>query len=154
MINYESLEIESQIYRNSKNVLKILSFLVFGFGLLIILETVVIKERLNPNTRDSYVAEHNYTGYDPDRSVFTANFPPMFADRCLPMRPLHLEECETYYISENSTWRNDDDGMCSQWFLKPGDICEGDGECDTNNNLNNCGDGLDIYLIIPLRERP
>jgi len=149
MALYEPLEDER--YRNIKVALNILTLVVFVFGLIIISITVVIKyvhhDSSSPNT-----SEFNYSGYDPDRSLFTVQS--MFEDKCLPMRPLLTEECEMYYISENSTWRNDDDGMCSQYFLKPGDICEGDGECDTNDYLNNCGDGLDIYLIMPLRERP
>ena len=137
MENYEPVEIESQIYRNSKNTLKIFSFLVFVFGLLIIIETVISQ---NMKQRTTSNGEKNYS----DPFIRTK-----YVDRCLPMRPLLAEECTTYNISENSTWRNDDDGMCSQYFLKPGDICEGDGECGTNDNLNNCGDDLDIYLIDP-----
>jgi hypothetical protein len=148
MQQYEQLGYER--YRNIKRALNTLTVFVFIFGLLIISITVAVKY-IHHDSSSPIHRVYNYSGYDPDRSLFTV---PMFEDRCLHMRPLLREECEMYYISENSTWRNDDDGMCSQYFLKPGDICEGDGECDTNDNLNNCGDGLDIYLITPLRERP
>ena len=138
MEGYEVLEDER--YRNSRRALNTLTLVVFVFILLIISIVVSVKFVHHDSSYPvSPVYNYNATTVP---TTFT------FADKCLPMRPLLSEECEKYKIYENSTWRNDDDGMCSQYFLKPGDICEADGECDTNDNLNNCGDGLDIYLIV------
>ncbi len=142
LVNMQQYEpLENERYKNIKQALNILTTVVFAFAVVIIFLAIA---NIHHDSYSPISHVFNYTLYDRDQD-FISN--PMFADRCLPMRPLLREECETYYISENSTWRNDDDGMCSQYFLKAGDICEGDGECDTNDDLNNCGDGLDIYLI-------
>ena len=48
---------------------------------------------------------------------------------------------------------------CDTPGLKPGDLCEGDGECGTDKGLNNCDGvnangvpetGADIYMVCPL----
>ena len=36
---------------------------------------------------------------------------------------------------------------CNDETLVVGDQCEGDGECKTDNNLNNCDDDFDIYIV-------
>ena len=61
---------------------------------------------------------------------------------CLPTRPATDDECP----------EDADIQHCGTPGLEVGDLCEGDGECDTDNGLNNCPyDGLteaDIYVIV------
>merc|ERR1712070_538639 len=39
-----------------------------------------------------------------------------------------------------------DIGNCANANLRVGDLCEGEGECGTNQNLDNCG-GYDVYRV-------
>jgi len=54
----------------------------------------------------------------------------------LSLRPASSSECPS----------NLDIGNCESGGLSGGDLCEADGECGTNTQLDNCG-GYDIYVV-------
>ena len=47
---------------------------------------------------------------------------------------------------------NPDLGSC-ELVAVDGELCEGDGECDTDNQHNNCG-GYEVYKKVPCEESP
>ena len=88
MQRYEPLE--DGVYKNINRFLNRLTLAVFSIGAFIIVIAVTVKYvHHNSNTPISHL--FNYTLYDRDQDFISD---PMFADRCLPMRPLLLEECE------------------------------------------------------------
>ena len=56
--------------------------------------------------------------------------------------PDALRPAEAYECPEETDIAN-----CADEALEDGDLCEGDGECSTDKDLNNCGDGADIYVL-------
>ena len=61
----------------------------------------------------------------------------------LSLRPASSSECPS----------NLDIGNCESGGLSGGDLCEGDGECGTNTQLDNC-EGYDIYVVEPTTSEP
>merc|ERR1719486_897122 len=110
-------------------------------------ETVLMRKKMKTvqETLSAFVGVHGYDGYDVQASTSptSSSFAQVWVagddvDDC----PTKLEK-----ISKDDCPDKDKDlPKCDKAGLKKDDLCEGKGMCDTDENLDNCGE-RDIYKV-------
>ena len=143
--NYEELEVEVNTTKNSSRSLMIYTAGMISCCIFIIL-AIVLYAKAGTHTSIHEEKMFNYTLDDlydaAEKEVHGCN---------RTFRMLTSKECIKYYNDRKRRimYEDDDDVGCgeSDANVPIGQICEGDGECGTNDHLNNCNI-WDVYVRI------